>query len=72
MSRQKLFGSRIAPACAHCKLGSITADGRMVLCPRKGVTQPFDSCRKYRYDPLKRTPAPMAELPSYDKDEFKL
>ena len=72
MFKQRYFGKRVAPACAYCKLGSLTADGRTVVCARKGVTAPYDSCSRYRYDPLKRVPARQASLPSYHEDEFKL
>lgn len=68
----KLFGNRIEPACAYCRFGSISANGRMILCEKAGVVAPYYSCKKYRYDPLRRVPAPLAQLPEYDSAEFEL
>ena len=67
-----LFGSRIEPACRYCRHSRESADGRMVLCPHRGVVAPYYSCRKYRYDPLRRIPARQAVLPEYDRADFEL
>lgn len=70
--RQKYFGKNIAPACSYCLYGSPAPDERTVLCSKNGVVSPFFSCRKYRYDPLKRRPAPQNVLPRYDRSDFEL
>lgn len=68
----KLFGNRVDPACAYCRYGRDTADGRMVLCEKAGVMRPHYSCRRYSYAPLKRVPSPQPVLPEYGKADFEL
>lgn len=50
-----LFTKRIDPQCTYCQRGAPMND-EQVLCPRKGVVSREDSCRHFRYDPLKRIP----------------
>ena len=56
-----LFNAKIEPLCAYCKRGK-TVDGKTILCRKKGVMAPEDSCPAFRYDPLKRVPPPRASL----------
>lgn len=70
--RKPLFGNHVEPACRHCRFSRETADGRMMLCQHQGVVAPYYSCRKYRYDPLRRVPSRQAVLPEYDKSDFEL
>ena len=37
-------------------------EGETVLCRKKGVVLPEDSCPSFRYDPLKRVPPSPAAL----------
>jgi len=68
----KLFGKSIDPKCEYCAHGKPTAGKSMVLCRRKGVIQPDFSCRNFKYDPLKRAPRRLPDLPSYDQSQFDL
>lgn len=62
-----LFEKKIDPRCAYCQRGT-PLDGEQVACVKKGIVSPSGSCRRFRYDPLKRTPPkPMAA----DFDRFK-
>lgn len=70
--KSPLFGSRIEPACRYCAHARESTDGRMILCQHRGVTAPYSSCRRFRYDPLLRVPARHAVLPKYDKSDFEL
>ena len=70
--KQPLFGSHVEPACRYCSFSRESADGRMMLCPHRGVVAPYYSCRKYHYDPLRRVPSRQAVLPEYDKSDFEL
>ncbi len=70
--KQRLFSNEIPPACTYCKSGFLTRDGRSVLCEKKGVCSPYDSCRHYRYAPLKRVPKRPNALPKYEKSDFEL
>lgn len=60
-----LFNKKIDPQCAYCQRGK-TVDPNTVLCRKKGVTQPEDSCPAFRYDPLKRVP-PAPAVPNFSK-----
>ena len=60
-----LFNRKMEPQCAYCKRGK-TVDAETVLCRRRGVTRPEDSCSSFRYEPLKRIP-PAAALPNFGR-----
>ena len=68
MFKSKLFSDQIPPSCAYCKFGFVSQNGRSVLCEKKGVTEPHDSCKRYLYAPLKRPRA----LPQFDHSDFEL
>ncbi len=72
MPKQPLFGGRIVPACSYCRYGTVTPDGRMVLCVKRGVVDCFFSCKRFLYTPLKRIPTRPLTLPQYDSMEFQL
>ncbi len=64
-----LFQKDIEPRCAYCARGTQLEEGK-VLCLKRGVVSPGDSCRGFRYDPLKRVPPPPAAPDfSHLKDE---
>ena len=50
-----LFEKDIEPRCAYCKRGALL-DEDQVMCVKKGIVSPAGSCRKFKYDPLKRVP----------------
>ena len=50
-----LFEKDIEPRCAYCKRGA-RLDEDQVMCVKKGIVSPAGSCRKFKYDPLKRVP----------------
>ena len=50
-----LFRKEIEPRCAYCKRGEQIND-REVACVKRGIVPVEDSCRRFRYDPLKRVP----------------
>ena len=56
--KRPLFGNFVEPACRYCQ--------------HRGVVAPYDSCRKYRYDPLRRVPSRQPVLPQYDQSDFEL
>ena len=53
---KKPFGGRIDPKCEYCAWGSRAADGKRVLCNKRGIMEPLGKCRRFSYDPLKRIP----------------
>ncbi len=72
MTLKNLFGSGVQPACLHCEQSHPSPDKVMVLCRRFGPVSPHYKCKKYRYDPLKRTPRPMPKLPAYAAEDFEV
>ncbi len=50
-----LFQKDIEPRCAYCKRGA-NLDEEQVMCMKKGIVSAAGACRKFKYDPLKRTP----------------
>lgn len=71
-NKNKLFGSRISPACEYCQHGTRSRDNAMILCSKKGVVSPFYSCNKYTYMPTKRIPKRRPNLPDYSAEDFKI
>lgn len=69
---RSLFPRRAYAACANCAHGRPSNDGSHILCIRRGIVEPDYSCRKYRYDPLRRVPRKLPKLPEYNQDEFKI
>ena len=52
--------------CAHCDKAQYLADGETMLCEREGVVSGGHCCRRFKYDPLKRIPAPAPKLEKAD------
>lgn len=50
-----LFEKEIEPRCAYCKRGAVLDEER-VMCIKKGVVSAAGSCRRFKYEPLKRVP----------------
>lgn len=56
-----LFNKKIEPCCSYCRHGTKLCDTD-VACLRRGVVGAGESCGKFTYDPLKRTPPAKARL----------
>jgi hypothetical protein len=63
-----LFNKKIEPSCAYCLHGNAIGEGQ-VACLKKGITDADSSCKKFSYDPLKRTPEPPQKLKKSDFSE---
>ena len=71
--RKKLYGNDIEPRCGYCANGRAAADGQSFMCAHKGYVDPFGSCRRFRYDPLKRIPETPRKNPKrYSTDDFSM
>lgn len=68
-----LFRKKIERSCAYCAYSTRLEDGT-VLCAKKGFRQEEDSCRRFRYDPLRRVPkkAKAMDFSRYSEDDFSL
>ena len=64
-----LFVKNIEPRCCYCQWATPLDGGRLV-CAKKGIVICTGSCRRFRYDPLKRVPPkPLAADFAHLKDE---
>ena len=72
MFGKKLVGNEIEPKCKYCQFGEAEDSGEAVLCPKKGRREPDDSCRKFVYDPLKRTFRRPKPLQTFSAEDFEL
>ena len=68
-----LFRKDIEPRCAYCKKGNALSD-REVICVKRGIVAAEDSCRAFRYDPLRRVPPRPVKLNTekLDPEDFKI
>lgn len=55
------FRKNIEPRCAYCAHGSAISDFE-VACEKKGIVDSASHCRRFSYDPLRRTPPRPATL----------
>ncbi len=70
---KRFFDKNIEPRCEYCEKGYLSADGKNVLCKKKGVVEKGFSCFSFAYDPILRKPKPSAPvMPQYDPEDFKL
>lgn len=69
----KLFRREMEPRCAYCRQGEAISE-REVICLRRGLVMAEDSCRRFRYDPLKRVPPRPAslEIGRLRKEDFSI
>ena len=70
--RRKLYGNNIQPCCEYCTQARRAADGRVMLCSRRGIVPMYHHCRKFQYDPLKRIPFRQPSLRKHQPEEFLL
>ena len=70
---KKLFGKKdIVASCSYCVHGRLAPDKESVLCKKSGLVDIDYSCRKFKYDPLKRQPKRPRPIIKYDEDDFSL
>ena len=68
-----IFRKNVEPACAYCR-HSREAEEDSCICVKRGIVSPWDSCRHFSYDPLKRVPetAPVPKTEGLDQADFDL
>lgn len=69
---RKLYGKGIIPACAYCMKGTAASDNKNILCLKKGIVNPDYSCRRFKYDPLKRVPKIPPEIEKFTAEDFSI
>ena len=70
--KKSLYSSDISPKCEYCANGTVTPEGKEVLCYKRGVMQLDSFCKKFKYDPLKRKPIQVNISSDYTPDDFAL
>ena len=68
-----LFRKKIERSCSYCQYGAQLEDD-IVLCSKKGLKGIGESCRRFKYDPLKRVPrkAKALDFTKYKEEDFTL
>lgn len=68
-----LFRKNVSKLCAHCVYAGQAGNDRM-LCSKKGFVSPDGHCRRFRYDPLKRSPSryQAKDFSQFDEKDFEL
>lgn len=68
-----LFRKKIARSCTYCVHCAPMAEGRFV-CAKKGILSHDSPCRRFRYDPLKRTPPRRKALDfsKYEQEDYSM
>lgn len=72
MATESLFGNKIKPACHYCIQAYQAMGEEQILCLKRGVVPREYSCKKFRYDPLKRVPQRPLPLIKYTEEDFAL
>ena len=62
----------ISKKCEYCLYGKMAADKQTVLCPKMGPVARDYSCRRYKYDILKREPRKPGPVEKINPDDYKL
>ncbi len=72
MKKKLLNKNAYEAICRNCKHGRLSPEGDTVLCMKKGIVDPDDTCRRYSYDPLKRVPRKMPAVREANPEDFDL
>ena len=71
--KQKLFNTKDQiKRCDTCLHGELAQDNMSIMCSKKGLKEPDDFCRKYKYDPLKRVPLKQVIDTDYSPEDFMI
>ena len=68
-----LFRKNVERVCSLCVHAGQTC-GEQMLCAKRGFVSPDGSCRRFRYDPLKRTPKKQKakDFTAFTEEDFRL
>ncbi|MBR4123420.1 MAG: hypothetical protein IKT93_03270 [Clostridia bacterium] len=68
----KVFNKKLPHRCEYCIHGIGSQYSDEILCIKRGITAAGDSCRKYKYDPLKRQPLRQKIADNYSPEDFSV
>ena len=66
------FNKKADKYCKFCIHGKVLDFSGEVFCKKKGFVEPLFSCRKFKYDPLKRIPEQRDIKTNYTQEDFIL
>ena len=66
------FNKKLEKHCEYCVYGAVLDFEDQIICKKRGVTDKTDSCRSYKYDPLKRIPVKVKIASDFTEEDFKL
>lgn len=69
---KKLLNENITPSCSYCVHGNNFIKQKTILCVKFGVVNSNNSCKKFKYDPLKRIPKARKKLLEFSKNDFSI
>ena len=64
------FDKSVPKSCVWCEHGIKSDYSNEIFCKKRGVVGLDSVCRKYRYDPLKRTPKSQTVSKNYKAEDF--
>ena len=62
----------VEPNCAYCIFAVEVVGEECILCPKKGIMQIGDACKKFVYDPLKKIPRKSPPPQVFQPGDFNL
>lgn len=68
----KVFSKKLPRRCEYCIHGMASEFSDEILCLKRGITHAGDSCRRYKYDPLKRQPQRQKLADNYSPEDFSI
>lgn len=69
---KRLFGKNVSPCCSLCEKSIPSHNPDILICSIADKVTPFDSCKHFVYEPLKKTPNKHFSLPKYTINDFSL
>ena len=60
--KKKKKNEELEKLCKYCERAQELSDENLMLCPKYGVVEADNDCRRFVYDPLKRRPAKPVKL----------
>lgn len=61
----------VEPMCEYCQRVHMQSDGSLV-CEKKGEVSGDESCKKFKYDPLKRKPRKPKLNLDFSAEDFQI
>lgn len=70
--KKLIFDKKQEKYCKYCIFGKYLEYTDEVFCEKRGFVDKFGKCRKYKYDPLSRTPEKADSSHIFSAEDFKL